>query len=582
MIMEKNLSAKSQNLIILIVCQILIVTVYCLVLRHWNIVPIYENCDDFFLKLISSGELTGTPEAHLRYISFTGGMVLKALYTCLPSVSWYGVWLLIYLFAAYSAVFFCLSECVGDRVSPVIYRICVLAVLITEAVSFWAVPSFFVQYTTVTIVVAAASAVLLYCDHWISSEVFFAMALILRTDAALMMLPFLIAIGTAKYLAERPQRRKLTGCLISLVVITILVMAADRAAYSGEWRDYIRYDKARQTMVDYAGYPDYDGYADVYESYGISREAYMLATTRDTLLFDEGFDVRSMTALADLCSRHDRGRGLSVILKDFIERSVVSYVDRPVNLIVFSLYILCTALALIGKKKRALLMIASVVAARMVIWGYLLYIDRLPTRISTGVYIAENVLLLAFMAREELYLFKGKRLTVFTSLSVMAVILAVSVKWGLPHTDSYAKYVYERLKFIGAYGEMRDYMYENGDDFYLLDINSFRYLSEPLVTVNKPTCNNYVYTGCWPSNTPWTEKLARSRQIESYETELLESDRTFIVFMDSGITDHVFLEDYYSAKYGNTRFYEEDTVYTSNGLVFKIMGVRRGAVPGPG
>ena len=571
--MFKNLSVKTKNIYILIVCQILMVTVYCLVLRHWSIVPIYENCDDFFLKLISSGELTGTPEAHLRYISFAGGLILKALYSCFPSVSWYGISLLVFLFTAYSAVFFSLTQSVGEGISPLVYRICVFVCLTAEAVSFWAVPSFFVQYTTVTIIVAAASAVLFYCDHRIASAVLFAMSLILRTDAAVMMLPFLICIGLAKYLCERPERRKLVKYIVTIGLMTAAVILIDRAAYRGEWRDYIRYDKARQTMVDYSGYPDYDEYRDVYESYGITHGAYTLATTRDTLLFDEGYDADSMTALAELCSRHDADRNPVVIAKDFVERSVISYVDRPVNLIVFALYILCTVLALIGKKKRALLMIAAIVAARMVIWGYLLYIDRLPTRISTGVYIAENVLLLAFIAKEDLYIFKGKYKTVISSLCVMGIILAVSFKWGFPHTDSYAKYVRERLKFIGAYDEIRDYMYRNGDNFYLLDIDSFRYFVEPLATLNAPTVNNYVYTGCWPSNTPWTDKLARSRGITSYEKELLESDSVFIVFMDSDSTDHGFLEDYYSDRYGDIQICEEDAVITSGGLAFKIMSI---------
>ena len=79
---------------------------YCVILKIYGVKPLYENIDDYFLKMISSGEISTVPEAHLRYISIVSGVLLKLLYTIFPGASWYGIWFLSLYMAAFSSILF--------------------------------------------------------------------------------------------------------------------------------------------------------------------------------------------------------------------------------------------------------------------------------------------------------------------------------------------------------------------------------------------------------------------------------------------------------------------------------------------
>ncbi len=54
----------------------------------------YETIDDFFMYGIASGFLGGTPDEHLMYTNFFLGILLKTLFSAIPSINWYGFYLI--------------------------------------------------------------------------------------------------------------------------------------------------------------------------------------------------------------------------------------------------------------------------------------------------------------------------------------------------------------------------------------------------------------------------------------------------------------------------------------------------------
>ena len=52
---------------------------------------IYQTNDDLFLKMIVSGEMTGTPDPRMFYLSYPAGLLLSALYRLFPQLPWYGL-----------------------------------------------------------------------------------------------------------------------------------------------------------------------------------------------------------------------------------------------------------------------------------------------------------------------------------------------------------------------------------------------------------------------------------------------------------------------------------------------------------
>ncbi len=82
-----------------------------LVLQLFAVVALrtsYETIDDVFLTMIASGKgICPAPDQHLVFTNVLIGDVLKWLYTCLPSLPWYGLYLLVVHYAAQAAILFC-------------------------------------------------------------------------------------------------------------------------------------------------------------------------------------------------------------------------------------------------------------------------------------------------------------------------------------------------------------------------------------------------------------------------------------------------------------------------------------------
>lgn len=64
----------------------------------------YETIDDFFMYGIASGFLGGTPDEHLLYTNFVLGILLKTLFSAIPSINWYGSYLITVHIIAWSVL----------------------------------------------------------------------------------------------------------------------------------------------------------------------------------------------------------------------------------------------------------------------------------------------------------------------------------------------------------------------------------------------------------------------------------------------------------------------------------------------
>lgn len=73
---------------------------------------IYLTNDDMYLQAIVSGEISGTPDAHMIYSNYILGIVLSFLYSCAAQIPWYGIYLLSVCFlCAWIILCRCLSRC---------------------------------------------------------------------------------------------------------------------------------------------------------------------------------------------------------------------------------------------------------------------------------------------------------------------------------------------------------------------------------------------------------------------------------------------------------------------------------------
>lgn len=564
-----------------------------------DITVTFYNNDDFFLKLIASGEFTGTPQSHLLHIGYLTGILLSTLYTLLPSVPWYGILLFSYGYLSIMLSVYTVSK----QIEKTRHRIIASVLMTFTAVCFLWIHIIELQYTTVTAIVCAAALVHFYLaeesEHIsdyikanIPGLVFFFLAMELRDKACLMFLPTFFLVGLIKYAKNRKLFKPLLAYGGILLCLVLLTLGIQKIAYSDEaWNSFKTYNTARENIVDYNGYPDYEEYRAEYEALGITYESYLSASTRYQLLLDENINTEFMVEMEALS--HHFEPDVKQMLHNFLERHISSYIDRPLNLIVYVLYFFTGILIIVGKRPRAFLDLAALFAGRTIIWGYLLFIGRPMPRVTQGVYMMEFLLLLAIIFGQKLCFVRTKKeireesannktklsdgrklLQRITGIVFAVAVIFTAIKWGLPNTVTIMDHSQTRYDYSVAYREMQEYFYTNQDNVYLLDTNSFSYFTEDAFAQTAKTAGNCVLLGSWHANSPWTDSIAAKYGIESYETAAVTQDNVYFVFMNTETTGYEYLENYFHSRYPETSLVLQDTVNTSNGLEFYIMQVQ--------
>lgn len=561
----------------------ILVIVPLLLMWHFNAKVVFYNNDDLYIGELLSGITTGRPESHLVHIGYLTGLILSRLYMLSPTTPYYGIFLFSMI---YGSIVFAFSAMLLK-----LEKIWQKIILVFSA--FYIISSFFfchlaeIQYTTVTTVVCMTAVVLFvlaedktdwkeYLKENIAGYVFFFLSFNIRDKACIMVLPVFFFVGLAKVLKDKKMFQSVLAYAAGLVVIMAVLFGVERVAYSVDtWKEFERYNTAREQVMDYAGFPAYDENTELYQQLGISEQSYISLATRYQVLLDEHVDADFMEAMSEV-SGADRELDLIGMLRSFIERHVSSYVDRPLNIIVYFMYAATIVLAFFSKKFKALYDVLALFCGRMIVWIYLIYIDRCLPRVTQGIYIVELMTLLAIMISNSLWIGdKGekRKLPQIAGVCILAGMIAICHKWGLPNSGYILRYNDSQMAYATCYKEMREYFNMHEENVYLADMFSFSYFTKDIFAEEYPSVGNYVMMGNWVANSPWTDSIAARYQITSYEEAAVNQDNVYFVFMDSDGTSWQYLADYYAEKYPGSVMEIEEVVETTFGQDFLILKV---------
>lgn len=570
-----------------------------LIFELGNITVIFYNNDDFYLNQIASGEFTGTPQAHLLHIGYITGLLLKGLYTVLPAIPWYGLLLFIYGYVSIMLSVYSVTK----QIEKTAFRIATSLFFAFISIPFLWIHIIELQYTTITAVVCAASLVHFYIAKeepkpsiflvkTLPSIIMFLLAVEIRDKACFMFLPTFFLVGVIKWFKNHKLLKSILAYGGVLLCLCILAFGINKIAYSSEeWNSFRTYNTARENIVDYNGYPDYETHRKEYEELGITPASYESATTRYQLLLDENINTNFMVQMEEMS--HHFKPDIKQMVSTFLNRHISDYSDRPLNLIVYVLYFFTLLLIVCTKCWKSLLDVGALFAGRMIVWLYLLYIGRPMPRVTQGVYVMEFLMLLAILCSNNLLQARGKKTKnedskekpaelkpiqkhfhrIIILLFVAASIFSC-IKWGIPNFITIREHSISRNNFSVAYDELQNYFYENGENLYLLDTNSFSYFTEDVFTQNEASRANTILLGSWTANSPWTDSVARRFQITSYEEAAVSRDDIYFVFMNTEGTGYEYLERYFQSKYPNSHIKIHDTLLTSNGLEFYVLKVQ--------
>lgn len=564
---------------------VLLMAVIPLVLiKHYNVTAVFYNNDDLYLSEIVSGIMTGRPEGQLLHISYLTGMLISRLYIIWPSVPWYGIFLFSLMYGSIVSAFAFMLF----RADKAICKIMMAIVADYMICSFFFCHLVEIQYTTVTIVVGATALVAFvlakdcesvkgYLKNNIVSFLFFFLSFSIRDKACVMLLPVFFFFGLAKLLKNKKMFKPLLAYAMGLVAVMALLFGIERLGYSSErWTEFEKYNSAREQVMDYTGYPNYQEYREVYEEMGISEKS-QASLPRYQLLLDENVNADFMMRMEEITAENKKFN-LGSTIKHFITLHTTSYIDRPINIIVYFMYAVAIGLALISKKNKALYDVLALFLGRMVIWAYIMYIGRIMTRVTQGIYMLELMVLFAVIASNVLWIGQKKakqRTLVVATVCVLAGTVFICHRWGLPYSEKIFYYNQSQMAYATCYKEIREYCEKSPEKLFLADTYSFSYFTEDIFAQPEYSAANFIMLGSWTANSPWTDYVAKRYAIDSYEEAAIMRDNVYFIFMDSELTPWQYLEDYYAEKYPGSVTEIEEVLETSFGRDFFVIKVRR-------
>ncbi len=563
---------------------LLLAGVPLLLMRYYKVTAVFYNNDDLYLSEIVSGIMTGKPEGQLLHISYLTGMFISRLYMIWPSVSWYGIFLFSLMYGSIVSAFAFMLF----RADKVICKIIMAIVADYMICSFFFCHLVEIQYTTVTIVVGATALVAFilakdcenvkgYIKNNLVSFLFFFLSFSIRDKACIMLLPVFFFFGMAKFLKNKKMFKPLLAYAISLIAIMALLFGIERMAYSSErWTEFEKYNSAREQVMDYTAYPDYEEYRQVYEDLGISEKSHA-SLPRYQLLLDENVNADFMMQMEEITAENKKF-DLGWAIKHFITLHTTSYIDRPINIIVYFMYIVVIGLAIFSKKHKALYDVLALFLGRMFIWAYLMYIGRIMTRITQGIYMLELMVLFAVLVSNVLWVGQKKekqRTLVVATVCALAGTVFICHRWGLPYSENIFYYNQSQMAYATCYKEVREYCEQSPEKLFLADTYSFSYFTEDIFIQPKYSASNFIMLGSWTANSPWTDCVAERYQIKSYEEAAIMQDNVYFIVMDSEITPWQYLEDYYTEKYPGSVTEIEEVLETSFGRDFFVIKVRQ-------
>lgn len=584
---------------------LLAVTAVCGVFAYCYLrVPFMMTNDNFYLKSIVSGEMTGTPEARMYYIGIVFGGVVSLLYRLFPGSAWYGIAVTLSLMAAFSYLLFRILNVCRTHVM----RAC--AIVLFD----WLLFGFFTQHivksewTTITGIVGCASLLALYLldeslDCHVYRKALVSLVLLsvwsvsMRDKAYYMLIPFIGMIFLGKlqdaYVSgEKKNRQNLMALGLALAGAMLIFHLGTAIAYgSSAWREFRVYTDASEEVFGFYGFPDYESHQSLYEEAGIQKSSYEAITGHYNILLDPAINAHSMTLLSDVGKKENAaakgslGKRAQTFAEQFTERAITSYAERPVNILVYLVYLLVIPAAVFMKRRRAVRDIVYVGVASAFLWIYLIDGGRFPTRVTQIIYIAQVFLAVGIVIRyrlwELLQIKKGERIYPVGAVAGVMILCVACARFGIPTAKAHISEAESWYAFSTAYRELQEYLAANSDKFYYFDMSHLYFEEEvfqkPHMVYDAaagkpvPVKNNYLYMGSWMPKSPWYDKVFEQLGITDAGEALITHENIYLLYQEVDFDSWDFLNYYYEEHYPGSELRVVDEFIASNGTKYDII-----------
>ena len=537
----------------------------------------FDMNDDTMMRDIMSGVYSGTPDGHNMQTLYPLGALIALCYRISGSFPWYGSFLFLCQFGCFFLVgvrLCTLTDVLHARIQTrtdddgawntagdgsgmrrrIAGKLLGLLVLVFFLWGIWLIHMVNVQYTiTCGMLVGAAVFLFLtmpggtffgkasgtlsvkaFLTGSLPSLLLFLLAFQLRSEMALLTLPFLGLAGLFCWWADRPVFEKKNLCKYGGLLLLLLAgmgisMGADSLAYGGEWKTFRQFFNDRTTVYDF--YPEVlteERFDAELEELGISTGSQILLDNYNFGL-DERIDTRMLSNVAAYAREHVGGeRDWGAVFKEKVllyrYRSFHGS-DAPYNLLVILGYgINIISIVILLRRDRvscfaAAVQLALIFLVRSGLWMFVLMRGRDPERITHPLYLVEFCLLAGVFLR---HLRRG----MYSAGTALLLICLWGLWKGAPAVSADQAV---RLEAGRDWEAIDAYCRAHPDIFYFEDVYSTVAFSGKLLESRENILANYDIAGGWMCKSPlYQEKLA-AFDIDVASEALAEGKAGFIM-----------------------------------------------------
>lgn len=538
----------------------------------------YYYCmnDDVTMRDILSGSYTGMPEGRNIQMLFPISAVIGLLYRLLPGCPVYGLFLCGCQFLA----FYLICRRTMGLVKRLWVKIVVGAMAVFLVTAGLLYEFVYVQYTMTCAMLMAAAIFCFYTSERekepaeflkenMTGIVLVVVAFCIRSEMALLLLPFLLGAGLFKWAKEekffsKKNIQKYIGVFGTAVLGMLLCLLANKASVQApQWQEFNRFFDARTEIYDFLGWATYEEDADFYEKEGMGKaEAELIENYNFALNDNVNADFMERMAVYQ-----KEKKGSAIFLMDTKEavwiykNTLLSAEYMPYNGLILFLYLLLAGAAFYNRDKSFLWKIPLLGLLRSVCWFYIILRGRTPERITHGLLLAELILLFALLAGE----WRRARTTKITVSAIACVIAALSLPgtWEQSWNEAVSRENINREWIL-----LQEYCKENYENYYVIDVYSSVSYTEKMFENVDNSYRNFDLCGGWTAKSPLYEKKLALRQIENLENALAEREDVFFVSKANRSVE--WLESYYGAKGRVVEVKEADKIMCNGEVRFVI------------
>lgn len=202
----------------------------------------FQDNDDSLMCLIASGNYSGTPDAHLVFINYFYGLIVKLFYVLLPEIEWYTV---LFCLAHIVALSIIVHKIITNTNPPIIKYTFVILFYVIELVI---IQSF--QFTTTAALLALAGLLLIFDSRKlvvISGIILILFGSLIRFEAVVLIL----IVAIPMYIRRLREWKSLLLFVACLAVIFTFKLI-DKEIYNQDsyWKTYIEYNELRGKIND--------------------------------------------------------------------------------------------------------------------------------------------------------------------------------------------------------------------------------------------------------------------------------------------------------------------------------------------